>query len=50
MRVAVVVVLVLAGLCSPAQAAVTPFELGDQGGVILPVSLNGRGPFTGRRC
>jgi predicted aspartyl protease len=45
MRTAVVVMLVLVGLCSPAQAAVTPFERDDQGGVILLVSLNGRGPF-----
>jgi predicted aspartyl protease len=46
MRAAFVVTLVLVGLCSPARAAaVTPFELGEQGGVILPVLLNGRGPF-----
>jgi predicted aspartyl protease len=45
MRAVFVVTLVLVGLCSPAQAAGTRFELGDQGGVILPVSLNGRGPF-----
>jgi predicted aspartyl protease len=37
--------LVFVGLCSPAQAAVTPFELDGQGGVILPVTVNGRGPF-----
>jgi predicted aspartyl protease len=45
MRAAFVLVLVLVGRFPPAEAAVTPFELGDQGGVILPVSLNGRGPF-----
>ena len=45
MRASFVLVLVLAGLVSPAEADVTPFELGEQGGVILPVSLNGRGPF-----
>jgi hypothetical protein len=45
MRATFVVMLVFVGLCSPAQAAVTPFELGEQGGVIPPVSLNGRGPF-----
>jgi hypothetical protein len=44
MRAAFVVTLVLMGWCSQALAA-TPFELGDQGGVILAVSLNGRGPF-----
>jgi predicted aspartyl protease len=45
MRIASVLLLVSVSLCSPAQAAVTPFELGDQGGVIVQVSLNGRGPF-----
>jgi predicted aspartyl protease len=45
MRAAFVVTLVLMGWCSQALAAATPFELGDQGGVILAVSLNGRGPF-----
>src|SRR5262245_22307012 len=42
---ATVIILVLGGLCSPARAATTPFELGEQGGVILPVSLNGLGRF-----
>jgi len=45
MRAAVVFVLALVGVSSPVQAAGTPFALGDQGGVIVPVTLNGRGPF-----
>ena len=45
MRAAVLLVLVLVGLDSSAEAAATPFKLGDQGGVVLPVTLNGRGPF-----
>jgi predicted aspartyl protease len=45
MRAAVIVTVVLVGLCAPAQAAVTRFELGEQGGIVLPVMLNGRGPF-----
>ncbi len=45
MRVAFALVLVLGGLPSTVEAAVTPFELGNQGGVILSVSVNGRGPF-----
>jgi len=45
MRAAFVLALALVGHFPPADAAVTAFELGDQGGVILPVSLNGRGPF-----
>jgi predicted aspartyl protease len=45
MRIALVFLLVSAGLCSPAQGAATPFELGDQGGVVVKASLNGRGPF-----
>jgi predicted aspartyl protease len=38
-------VLVFAALLSHAEAAETRFDLGDQGGVIIPVFLNGRGPF-----
>ena len=45
MRAAFVLALALVGHFPAAEAAVTPFELGDQGGVILPVSLNGHGPF-----
>src|SRR5262245_56646791 len=45
MRAFVFVMVVLVGLCAPAQAAVTSFELGEQGGIVLPVMLNGRGPF-----
>ncbi len=45
MRAAFALVLILGDLLSTADAAATPFELGDQGGVILPVLVNGRGPF-----
>src|SRR5262245_54112810 len=45
MRAVFLLALALVGRFPPAEAAVTPFEPGDQGGIILPVSLNGRGPF-----
>jgi predicted aspartyl protease len=51
MRGTMVVVLVLGGLTSYPHAAtvehpsVTPLHCGKQGSVVLPVRLNGRGPF-----
>jgi predicted aspartyl protease len=45
MRAAFVLVLVLIGRALPAEAAATPFELGNQGGVVIHAFLNGRGPF-----
>lgn len=51
MRTALALVLLLTGLASFPRATtvephgITPLDRGRQGGVILPVQLNGRGPF-----
>ncbi|HEX6214243.1 MAG TPA: retroviral-like aspartic protease family protein [Vicinamibacterales bacterium] len=37
--------IVLVAMPRPSATSATPFQLGDQGGVIVPVMVNGAGPF-----
>jgi predicted aspartyl protease len=45
MRACLLVSLWLLTAPPPGAGSATPFQLGDQGAVIVPVTLNGKGPF-----